>query len=114
YLFVWTMEGTRLLHAANPAGEGEAVASARDILGRPYGRQFLEAAASAAGEGWAHYMYPEPGDIFPTWKSAFVKRVTFPSGEQHLVGSGIYNMTMDKAFIEDVVSRAAALVAERG
>jgi signal transduction histidine kinase len=43
-----------------------------------------------------------------------VKRVTFPSGKQYLVGSGIYNMQMDKAFIEDVVNRAAALVAERG
>ena len=59
-------------------------------------------------------MYPEPGDIFPTWKSAFVKRVTFPSGAQYLIGSGIYNMQMDTPFIEDVVDRAATLVAQRG
>jgi hypothetical protein len=59
-------------------------------------------------------MYPEPGDIFPTWKSTFVKRVTFPSGRQHIVGAGIYNMQMDKAFIEDVVDRAAALITAEG
>ena len=47
----------------------------------------LDVAASHSGEGWVHYMYPEPGDIFPTWKSTFVKRVTFPSGKQHVVGS---------------------------
>jgi hypothetical protein len=29
-------------------------------------------------------------------------------------GCGIYNMQMDKAFIEDVVNHAAALVADRG
>jgi signal transduction histidine kinase len=43
-----------------------------------------------------------------------VKRVTFPSGKQYIVGCGIYNMQMDKAFIEDVVNHAATLVAERG
>ena len=85
-----------------------------DILGRAYGRQFLETANSASGEGWIHYMHPEPGDIFPTWKSTFVKSVTFPSGRQYLIGSGIYNMRMDTAFIADVVDRAAALVAQRG
>jgi signal transduction histidine kinase len=59
-------------------------------------------------------MYPEPGDIFPTWKSTFVKRVTFPAGETHVVGCGIYNMQMDRAFIEHVVDRAATLIAEKG
>ena len=61
-----------------------------------------------------HYMYPEPGNIFPTWKSSYLKRVTFPSGKDYLVGCGIYNMQMDKAFIEDVVNRAAELVAAKG
>jgi hypothetical protein len=84
------------------------------VLGRPIGKMFLEAAATPSGEGWGHYMYPEPGDIFPTWKSTFVKRVTFPSGKQYIIGCGIYNMEMDKAFIEDVVDRAAALIADRG
>jgi signal transduction histidine kinase len=114
YLFVWKMDGTRVFHAANPASEGQNVSEMKDVLGRPIGQMILEAARSTSGEGWMHYMYPEPGDIFPTWKSTFVKRVTFPSGNQYLVGSGIYNMRMDKAFVEDVVNRAAALVADRG
>ena len=37
-----------------------------------------------------------------------------PSGEQLIVGFGVYNMQMDKAFVEDVVVAAGALVAERG
>ncbi|OGE24736.1 MAG: hypothetical protein A3J42_03965 [Candidatus Dadabacteria bacterium RIFCSPHIGHO2_12_FULL_53_21] len=114
YLFVWSMDGTRVFHAADPTLEGRNASGVKDVLGRPYGKMFLEAAAGPAGEGWVHYMYPEPGDIFPTWKSTFVKRVTFPSGEQYIVGSGIYNMQMDKPFIEDVVNRAASLVAEQG
>jgi len=114
YFFVWAMDGTRLFHAANPAGEGQNMRGMKDILGRPTGRMILNTGGSAAGEGWIHYMYPEPGDIFPTWKSTFVKRVTFPSGIEHIIGCGIYNMQMDRAFIEDVVGHAATLVAGQG
>jgi signal transduction histidine kinase len=114
YFFVWTTDGTRVFHAADPTLEGRNVSGIKDILGRPFGKMFLEVAGSPSGEGWVHYMYPEPGDIFPTWKSSFVKRVTYPSGEHYILGCGIYNMQMDKAFIEDVVNRAATLVEDRG
>lgn len=114
YFFVWTLDGVRFFHAANPAGEGLSMSDTKDVLGRPWGRMFLEAGKSPGGEGWIHYMYPEPGDIFPTWKSSFVKRVTFPSGKQYIIGSGIYNMDMDKAFIEDMVNRAHDLIKTEG
>lgn len=114
YFFVWTVDGTRAFHAANQSIEGQATQGERDALGRPYGQMFLDVAASPSGEGWVHYVYPEPGDIFPSWKSTFLKRVTFPSGKAHLVGAGIYHMDMDRAFIEDLVNAAASLIAEQG
>lgn len=114
YLFVWSLEGVRVFHAALPASEGEDVRNLKDVIGRPIGEMFLAAATSPAGEGWAHYLWPEPGNLFPIWKSSFLKKVTFPSGKPYLVGSGIYNMEMNRAFIEDVVDRAAQLVAARG
>lgn len=114
YLFVWSLNGKRIFHAANPSIEGEVVDRTTDALGRPYGKMFIETASSQAGEGWVHYMYPEPGDIFPAWKSSYIKRVTFPSGQDYLVGSGIYNMKMDEFFIEDMVDQAAALVEDKG
>jgi signal transduction histidine kinase len=114
YFFVMSMEGTRTFHAADPSLEGQNASGTKDVLGRPYGKMFLDVGASSSGEGWVHYMYPEPGDIFPAWKSTFLKRVTFPSGERHIIGCGIYNMQMDKAFIEDVVNHAATLIAGQG
>lgn len=114
YFFVWTMDGTRVFHAADAATEGENVRALKDVVGRSIGKMILETGASPAGEGWIHYMYPKPGDIFPAWKSTFVKRATFPSGKQYIIGCGIYNMQLDKTFIEDVVNRAAALITERG
>lgn len=114
YFFVWTMDGSRVFHAANPAGEGRNVSGLKDIVGRPIGKMILDVAASPSGEGWTHYLYPLPGGIFPTWKTTFVKRVTFPSGKQYAVGCGIYHMQMDKTFIEDVVDRAASLIEKEG
>lgn len=114
YLFVWNMDGTRVFHAADPASEGQNDRGLKDILGRSIGKMSLEAVATGTGEGWIHYMYPEPGGVFPAWKSTFLKRVTFPDDKQYIVGSGIYNMQMDRAFIEDVVNRASAVVAEEG
>ncbi|MEG9326573.1 cache domain-containing protein [Salinimicrobium catena] len=114
YLFVWDLDGKRIFHAANPSIEGEVVDGTTDALDRPYGKMFLETASSPTGEGWVHYVYPEPGDIFPAWKSSYIKKVTFPSGKEHLVGSGIYNMKMDEILIEDMVEQAAALIKEQG
>ena len=114
YVFVWTLDGKRVFHGGEPETEGQDVSGLKDIVGRPYGRMMIDATANASGEGWVHYMRPEPGDIFPIWKSSFVRRVTFPSGTTYLVGAGIYNMAMDRALIEDLVDRAAALVAARG
>lgn len=114
YLFVWELDGTRSMHAADPTLEGTSGRDAVDVRGRPYGQMILDAARSPTGEGWVHYLYPEPGDIFPTWKSTFIRRVTLPGGEQRLVGSGVYNMELHPAFIVDVVQRATALVAQLG
>jgi signal transduction histidine kinase len=114
YFFAWTMDGIRAFHAPKPEIEGENVADLTDVIGRQFGKMILEAGASPAGEGWIHYMYPQPEDIFPTWKSTFVKRVTFPSGKQHIIGCGIYQMQMNETFIEDVVSHAAALIEQKG
>ena len=114
YFFALTMDGIRTFVATEPANEGLDASGRKDLLGRPFGEMILEVGARPSGEGWVHYLYSLPGTVFPAWKSTFVKRVTFPSGKSHLIGCGIYNMQMDEALVEDVVERAAALVAERG
>jgi signal transduction histidine kinase len=114
YFLVYSMSGIRVFHAANPDTQGQDITALKDVLGRPIGRAILDAATSPSGEGWVHYMYPEPGDLFPTWKSTFVTRVRFPSGELMAVGCGVYNMPIDRTLIQDLVDRAAALVAAQG
>jgi signal transduction histidine kinase len=114
YVFVFTMDGVRHFHAAEPGTEGRDDHALRDVRGRPLVQMMLEIGASPTGEGWVHYQYPEPGKLFPVWKSSFVKRVTYPSGKQYLVGSGVYNLDMDEVLIKDVVERAALLLEKNG
>ena len=114
YLFVTTPDGTATFHASDPAMVGRDLTLINDVLGRPIGRMIVAAGAGPTGEGWLHYMYPEPGGIFPAWKSTFVRRAILPGGEARLVGGGVTHMQMDKSFIEDVVERAAALIAVEG
>jgi exodeoxyribonuclease III len=52
--------GPKFDYTPDPASEGQNVSGIKDVLGRPFGKMFLEVAASSSGEGWVHYMYPEP------------------------------------------------------
>lgn len=114
YFFVWDMDGNRSFHAADPSLEGTDGSLVKDITGKPYGKMFLEVANSPSGEGWVHYMYPEPNQIFPAWKSTFLKRVTLANGKRQVIASACYYMQMDEALITDLVNRAALLVKEKG
>lgn len=114
YFFVWDLDGTRALHAADPSLEGKNGTNEKDILGRPYGEMFLDAVDNSTGEGWVHYMYPFPNQVFPAWKSAFLKLVTLPSGKKQLIGSASYHMEIHQAMIEDVVNRASELIRIKG
>ena len=114
YFFAWSLDGERVFHAAEPERVGESVLGLRDVLGRPYAKMILEVGASSEGQSWVHYMHPKPDELFPVWKSVFVKRVTYPSGRRMILGCGIYQMKMDHVLIEDLVNRAAKSVAENG
>ena len=114
YLFAFDLDGKRTLYPVAPEEEGRNVRDLRDALGRPIVGMILDAAASPTGEGWVHYIYAQPGEVYPAWKSSFVKRVTSPSGKSLIIGCGSYNMQMDRAFIEDLVNRAASLLHEQG
>lgn len=114
YVFVFSLDGRRELHPSEPQTEGRNDMGLRDAEGRPILRMILEAAASPQGGGWVHYLYPEPGGVIPVWKSSYVRRVTFPDGRTHVVGSGIYRMRMDAGLVEDLVQRASTLVAAKG
>jgi signal transduction histidine kinase len=114
YVFVWGIDGIRHVFPPDTAGEGQNMRDLRDINDKPIGQWFIARASSANGEGWIHYQWPRPGEIFPVWKSTYVRRAISPAGNAYLVGSGRYNMRLDRAFIVDLVDEAARMLNEVG
>ncbi|HET7372755.1 MAG TPA: cache domain-containing protein, partial [Gemmatimonadaceae bacterium] len=115
YVFVLDLDGNMLVHS-DPSMEGKNQLELKDIDGRPIIRGLLEVASAVPGkpEGWYHYQWPVPGGLLPRWKTSFVRRVATPSGKHYVVGSGVYNDRMERAFVVDEVKNAVGEIETRG
>lgn len=116
YLFVWDLEGNRYVYPPDIEHESGNQLEMQDFTGRAVGRMLVEQASSAAGRGWVHYQWRRTNrdDRRPVWKSSYVMRVTAPSGRTYLVGSGLYESPIEKAFVVQEVDAAAELLERRG
>ncbi len=113
YIFVIDMEGNTLCHPTRPSLEGRSIVEIRDPDGKPIVKLFLRQLAGDSKEGWVHYLWPRPGQSVLTWKSTYVRRVA-SAGKDYVVGSGAYNLPMEKLFVVDRVEEAADLIARQG
>jgi hypothetical protein len=114
YVFVWGLDGKRHVYPPDTTGEGQNMRNLKDINDKPIGQLFIARANSANGAGWVHYQWPRPGEIFPVWKSTYIRRAISPAGNAYLVGSGRYNMPLNRTFIVDLVEDAAGMLKELG
>lgn len=114
YIFVWDMEGMRYVYPPDPQGEGKNMAHLKDIDNKPIGELIIKVASSKEGSGWIHYRWPKPGQIQPSWKSTYLTKVKTPSGKEYIVGSGAYDMRVQKEFITHAVDAAVQLIEHEG
>lgn len=116
YVFVLSPEGQRIVYPPDPQEEGNNLAREMDIAGKPFGRMLVERAGDPVGRGWVHYQWRRPGahERRPVWKSTYVVRVQAPSGRTYLVGSGLYEAPMERAFVIQEVNAAAELLQRQG
>jgi methyl-accepting chemotaxis protein len=89
YIFIADMNGTILMHPANPELETKSILDMKDANGKTFMREFIET-AKTKGSGWVEYMWPKPGEKKPSKKLSYIKRAKMPNGETVLVGAGIY------------------------
>lgn len=87
YVFVWRLDGIRVVYPPDPTGEGKNMTDLVDSNGKPIGKLFIQTAQS--GSGWVEYMWPEPGDETPSKKITYIKRAKYKN-QTYLVGSGVY------------------------
>jgi signal transduction histidine kinase len=113
YIFIIDINGNMILHP-DPALQGKNEMELKDVNNKLIIKGFIDAVSGDKKEGWFHYQWTEPGSIFPLWKSSFVQLVTAPSGKKYIVGSGLYNMNIEKEFLVSLVDSAAALIEKEG
>ncbi|MEW5734058.1 MAG: cache domain-containing protein [Thermodesulfobacteriota bacterium] len=115
YLFVYDLDGTCVFHPIDEELVGKPLLNIEDIHGKPVIRMIVGAANSEPFHcGWLHYLWVEPGEIFPSWKTTYIRRVTGPDGKSYAIGSGLYNMKPEKTFVTGIVDSAAELIKQKG
>jgi len=113
YIIVFDLLGNTIVHA-DPKEVSKNRYDLIDINGKPIFRSILAKVTGPDKEGWTHYLWPKPEDIFPTWKSTYSKLVQAPSGKEYIVSCGLYNMKMEKMFMVEEVNAAIDLLKKEG
>lgn len=116
YIFVIDTQGKVILNPTRPELEGKNQLNLRDAVGKPFIKWFIKKVTDYPGktQGWSHYVWFRPGQEIPSWKTSFVRYVKAPSGKEYIVGSGLYEMKPEKAFVVDIVDEAAYIVSKQG
>jgi signal transduction histidine kinase len=116
YLFVYDDRGTVAFHPVEPELIGQNLSRFRDIAGRPVVAWMMEIAQRPEPDasGWVFYLWEGPWHTRPQWKGSYVRKAIAPSGRVFLVGSGLYSIKIEKAFIEAAVSKATRLIQTLG
>jgi Signal transduction histidine kinase len=87
YVFVWKLDGIRVVYPPDPSGEGKNMTELVDSEGKPIGKLFIQTAEN--GSGWVEYMWPKPGEKIPSLKITYIKQAKYHN-QTYLVGSGVY------------------------
>ncbi len=116
YLFAYQPDGVCAYHALSPDLVGQNLLQLRDMNGKYMIREITTVGdhPEPDASGWVFYLWQEGPGFIPSWKSSFVRKVTAPDGQVYVVGSGLYNMRVEKAFVRDRVQQAARLLREQG
>jgi signal transduction histidine kinase len=115
YLFAYDLNGTCIFHPVTPELIGRNILDMTDLNGKPVIREIVQIASNPGHPyGWVHYLWMEPGELYPEYKSSYVMRVTGPSGGDFVIGSGNYRQKAEKIFISDMVDSACVQLLRYG
>lgn len=116
YIFIYADDGTVAFHPISPELTGKKMASLRDIDGKAVIQQIMEIGQEPAADagGWVFYRWQDQRQLTPVWKTSFVRKARAPDGKTYLVGSGLYDAKIEKAFVQDRVDLACDLLQKEG
>ncbi|MFC2102323.1 cache domain-containing protein [Bacteroidota bacterium] len=111
--FAIDLDGNVFAHE-DTAMVGKNMIDLTDPNGKPIIQWFIRKALGFSQSGWTHFLWIKSGDSIPSWKTTYVKLTKAPSGKVYVVGSGRYNIRMEKAFAVDAVNDATYLIRVEG
>jgi len=118
YIFVDDMSGTEVVNPAFPQIEGKNIIDLQDKWGKYIVRDYLREVCTYGKNkksGWFHYIWPNPMNGELSWKTTYVMKAISPvTKTEYVVGSGLYNVRMEKAFMIEAVEEASRLILTRG
>jgi signal transduction histidine kinase len=116
YLFVYDLDGKCVFHAATPELVGRDLIDLRDLNGKPVIRYITNVGRLPepdAGD-WVFYLWQDGTQFSPSWKSAYIRKVVAPDGSVYVIGSGLYDIKIEKSFVATRIDRAADLLLKEG
>ncbi|MEI6456937.1 MAG: cache domain-containing protein [bacterium] len=115
YLFAYDLQGTCIFHPVTPELIGRNIINMKDLNGKPVIGEIVQIASNIKHPyGWVHYLWMEPGEIYPEYKSSYIMRVTDPAGHIFAIGSGNYKQKAEKIFVSDMVDSACVQLERTG
>jgi len=111
FIFIYDLNGKCIFHPVLDNLENQDLIEFKDINGKPVIKMIVDIASKGKNQtGWVHYLWTETGELHPLWKSSYIKGVKCKDGNFYAIGSGIYNMTIEKVFIKQMIDSAASLI----
>ncbi|HEX9022817.1 MAG TPA: cache domain-containing protein [Geobacteraceae bacterium] len=116
YLFIYDVYGKCVFHPVNPELVGRNLIDLRDMNGEPVLRYITDIGRRSQRDasGWVFYLWEEGTQFLPRWKSAYIRKVVAPDGLVYMVGSGSYNLKIEKSFVRERVDLAVELIRSKG
>ncbi len=115
YLFAYDLYGTCIFHPVTPELIGRNIINMKDLNGKPVIGEIVQIASNQKHPfGWVHYLWMEPGEIYPEYKSSYIMRVTDRDGHVFAIGSGNYKQKAEKIFVSDMVDSACIQLERKG
>ena len=116
YLFAYTLDGVCVFHQAEPILVGRNLIEVRDVLGKPVVQHITSIGARPEPQAadWVFYQWESGQQLSPAWKGPYVRKAVAPDGTVMVIGSGGYNLKIERQVVRRNVLRAVAAIEARG
>lgn len=116
YFYAFTPDGTCVFHAESPHLIGRNLIDLKDMHGKLITRDLVEIATNPDrnGRGWIFFEWGLGAQLTSNWKGAYARKVTTPDGKIYIIGSGAYDLKMERIFVHDKVDEAILYLQKNG